>query len=145
MKNTILFCFLFLFSTLSMFAQKNEKLIEIIDLRNLTDEERTKFYDSQNQAQNYDVEVNRDSIYSVSELDGGPHEGYWIYFYLVKDDTIKKHMWGLNSKEDYDKLSYYWRSDTCLYRFENSRTKEHLDMEFFPTESGSRQRITNRY
>jgi len=137
MKSITLFCILFTFSTLSMLAQEPEKVIEIEDIRNLTEEERDIFYDSRKQAQNYDVEVVRDFV--------PPDGGYWIYFYLDKDDALKKHMWGVSTEKDYDKLSYYWRGDTCFHRFENSTTKEHLDMRFNPTESGSRHRITDSY
>ena len=137
MKDTILICILFTLSTLSMFAQETEKVIEIEDIRNLTEEERIKFWDSRKQAQNYDVEVVRDFV--------PPDGGYWVTFYLVNDGTLLKHNWGVVSDDYYDILSYYWRGGTCLYRFENSTTKEHLDMEFYLTESGSGIRITDSY
>jgi hypothetical protein len=84
------------------------------------------------------VEVVRDFV----PPDGG---GYWVSFFLVKDGTLKKHYWGVGTEVDYEKLSYYWRGDTCFHRFENSTTKEHLDMRFYPTESGSRHGITDSY
>ena len=137
MKNIWLFCILSIFCSLSMHAQETEKVVEIEDIRDLTEEERTIFYDSRKQHQNYDVEVVRDFT--------PPEGGYLVSFFLVKDGTLKKHLWGVSTKVSYDKLSYYWRGDTCFYRFKNSTTKEHLDMSFNLTESGSRQRITDSY
>ncbi len=137
MKNVCLFCFLSIFWSLSMHAQETEKVVEIEDIRDLTEEERTIFYDSRKQPQNYDVEVVRDFA--------PPEGGYLVSFFLVKDGTLKKHLWGVSTKVSYDMFSYYWRGDTCFHRFENSATKEHLDMRFNPTESGSRHGITDSY
>lgn len=118
-------------------AQDSTLVIHIEDISNLTDEEIEIFYDSRKEAQNHDVEVVR------SWLTEG--KGYWMEFYTVKDGTLKMHLWGYETDVSYDRLSYYWRGDTCLYRFESSTTEDRLDMEFIPTANGSRNRVTDRH
>jgi hypothetical protein len=118
-----------------MHAQETEKVIEIEDGRKWSEEEMDLFNSKQHQ--NYDVKVVRRFV--------PPEGGYMIYFFLVKDGTLKKHFWGVSTKVNYDKLSYYWRGDTCFHRFENSTTKERMDQRFNPTESGSILGITDSY
>jgi len=138
MKSINLFCILFSLSTLSMFAQETEKVIDIEDLRNLTEEEQTKFYDSRKQPQNYDVEVVRDFV--------PPDGGYLISFYLKRNDTLEPVSWGLGTDVNYDKLYYSWQGDTVvLGKFENSMTKEHLRVSWtFYEDGSSMQKILDR-
>ena len=134
MKDTILICILFALSTLSMFAQETEKVVEIKDLRNLTEEERTKYYDSRKQHQNYDVEVVRDFV--------PPDGGYLMSFYLNRNDTLEPVSWGLGTDVNYDKLYYQWHGDSVLGRFQNSSTKDSLRVRWtFEEDGSSRQEL----
>lgn len=114
MKNICLFVFLFVFYNMGLFAQDTSKVIHIEDINNLTEEVKDIFYESRKPAQNHHVEVVRSGVME--------RKGYIMEFWTVKDGTLKKHYWGVGTDVIYDRLSYYWRGDTCLYRFESSAT-----------------------
>jgi len=125
MKNAILFCILFTLSTLSMFAQETEKVVEIVDISNLTAEEKI-IYDSK-QHQKHDVAVER---YWTPPGPLNDEEGYLyhISLYRIPEDTLNPNFrWAFINDKEFDKLYYSWQGDAVvLGRFENSMTKEHL-------------------
>ena len=131
MKNVCLFCFFSIFCSLNMHAQETQKVIEINDKRNMTDEE-IEIHNSK-QHQKYDVEVTMIDFYDSTET-------YSMQFFLEEKNgtlNLNPETYFVGIGEYLDKLYYHWDGDTEILKLENSETKEHMDFEWKPTETGS--------
>ena len=96
-------------------AESVERVAEIEDLRNLTEEEQKIRFDSRKQPQNHDVEVARIGL-------DDEREGYLMAFYHGENITDPFPLpFTYVTDEDFDKLYYHWDGDTAILKLENSQ------------------------